>query len=45
MFPSRKLSSKPLTALILSHHTNESLDAWSEEAADEREQLARSVSV
>ncbi|VDP64020.1 unnamed protein product [Schistosoma mattheei] len=42
VFPSRKLSSKPLTALILSHHTNESLDAWSEEAADEREQLARS---
>ncbi|CAI2727519.1 unnamed protein product [Schistosoma spindalis] len=42
VFPSRKLSLKPLTALILSHHTNESLDEWSEEAADEREQLARS---
>ncbi|XP_018654617.1 putative ribosomal pseudouridine synthase [Schistosoma mansoni] len=44
VFPSRKLSFKPLTALILSRHTNdESLDGWSEEeAADEHEQLARS---
>ncbi|CAH8841735.1 unnamed protein product [Trichobilharzia szidati] len=42
VFPSRKLSTTPLTALILSHHTNESLNIWSEEAADEREQLAQS---
>nr|CAH8842044.1 unnamed protein product [Trichobilharzia regenti] len=42
VFPSRKLSTTPLTALILSHHTNESLNMWSEEAADEREQLAQS---
>nr|CAX74317.1 hypothetical protein [Schistosoma japonicum] len=42
VFPSRKLSATPLTALILSHHTNESLDVWSDEAADEREQLAQS---
>ncbi|CAH8488670.1 unnamed protein product [Schistosoma turkestanicum] len=40
LFPSKKLSSKPLTVCILSHSTNEFFNLWSEEAVNEREQLA-----
>lgn len=40
IFASRKFETSNLTALVLSHRTNEALDEWSELAATEREQLA-----
>ncbi|CAH8510199.1 unnamed protein product [Heterobilharzia americana] len=42
IFPSRKLLTTPLTALVLSYHTSESLDMLSEKAVNEIEQLAQS---
>lgn len=40
IFASKKFESTPLTAIVLSHKTSESLYQWSEMAASERETIA-----
>jgi hypothetical protein len=40
LFPEKKFTSEPLTAVVLSHRTTNSPNEWSELAASEREALA-----